>query len=60
MVLSGDGCLSSQGIQTHPSQVLITSGSQQGLALVCQALLKPGDVLKIPASADAILSQLGM
>ena len=31
--------LASQGIQTHPDRVLITSGSQQALALVCQALL---------------------
>jgi GntR family transcriptional regulator/MocR family aminotransferase len=39
--------LASQGIQTHSDQVLITSGSQQGLALVCQALLKPGDTILV-------------
>ncbi|GAB4436302.1 MAG: PLP-dependent aminotransferase family protein [Anaerolineae bacterium] len=39
--------LASQGIQTHPDQVLITSGSQQALALVCQILLRPGDVILV-------------
>lgn len=39
--------LASQGIQTSPDSVLVTSGSQQGLALVCQALLKPGDPILI-------------
>ncbi len=34
--------LASQGIQTHPDRVLITSGSQQALALTCQVLLRPG------------------
>ena len=39
--------LASQGIQAHPPNILITSGSQQGLALVCQILLKPGDVILV-------------
>lgn len=39
--------LASQGIQAHPDQVLVTSGSQQALALVCQILLKPGDVILV-------------
>ncbi|MBX2999806.1 MAG: PLP-dependent aminotransferase family protein [Caldilineaceae bacterium] len=39
--------LASQGIQAHPDQVLITAGSQQALALVCQVLLKPGDVVLV-------------
>jgi GntR family transcriptional regulator/MocR family aminotransferase len=39
--------LASQGIQTHPEQVLVTSGSQQALALVCQTLLRPGDVVLV-------------
>jgi GntR family transcriptional regulator/MocR family aminotransferase len=39
--------LASQGVHTHPDQVLITSGSQQALALVCQALLKPGDTILV-------------
>lgn len=41
--------LASQGISTHPDQVLITAGSQQGLALVCQTLLKPGDTVLVEA-----------
>ncbi len=39
--------LGSQGIQTHPENVLITTGSQQALALTCQILLKPGDVVVV-------------
>lgn len=39
--------LASQGIQTNPDQVLITSGSQQALALVCQQLLHEGDVILV-------------
>lgn len=39
--------LASQGIQSKPEQVLITSGSQQALALVCQQLLHEGDVILV-------------
>ncbi len=39
--------LASQGIQAHPDRVLITAGSQQGLALVCQTLLRPGDTVLV-------------
>jgi GntR family transcriptional regulator/MocR family aminotransferase len=39
--------LGSQGIQAHPDNILITSGSQQALALICQVLLKPGDVVLV-------------
>lgn len=39
--------LASQSIQARPENILITSGSQQALALVCQALLKPGDVILV-------------
>lgn len=39
--------LASQGIQSHPDSVLVTSGSQQALALTCQALLKPGDAVVV-------------
>lgn len=39
--------LASQGIQAQPDNTLITSGSQQAIALVCQLLLKPGDVLLV-------------
>ena len=37
--------LSSQGIRTQPEHVLVTSGSQQALSLICQVLLKPGDAV---------------
>lgn len=39
--------LASQGIKAHPNQILITTGSQQALALVCQVLLKAGDVVLV-------------
>lgn len=39
--------LASQGIQANPAHILITAGSQQALALVCQVLLKPGDVILV-------------
>lgn len=39
--------LASQGVQTTPEQILITSGSQQGLSLVSQLLLKPGDAVLV-------------
>lgn len=35
--------LASQGIGVPPESVLVTSGSQQALALVCQVLVRPGD-----------------
>jgi GntR family transcriptional regulator/MocR family aminotransferase len=37
--------LSAQGIPTSSGEVLITSGSQQALALLAQVLLRPGDVV---------------
>jgi GntR family transcriptional regulator/MocR family aminotransferase len=39
--------LASQGIRAQPDHILITAGSQQALALVCQALLKPGDTIMV-------------
>lgn len=39
--------LTSQGIETRPDRVLITSGSQQALAIVTQLLLKPGDTVLV-------------
>lgn len=39
--------LASQGISAHPDNVLITAGSQQAMALVCQLLLKAGDVMLV-------------
>jgi GntR family transcriptional regulator/MocR family aminotransferase len=48
--------LSNQGIPTHPEQVLITSGSQQAIALVAHLLLRPGDVVLVesPTYSGAI------
>jgi len=39
--------LASQGVQARPDNVLITSGSQQALALVAQILLRPGDAVLV-------------
>ena len=39
--------LTAQGIPTHPDHVLVTSGSQQALALVARLLLRPGDVVLV-------------
>jgi GntR family transcriptional regulator/MocR family aminotransferase len=39
--------LASQGLQTSPENILITAGSQQGLALTSQLLLKPDDVVLV-------------
>jgi GntR family transcriptional regulator / MocR family aminotransferase len=39
--------LASQGVRAHPDTILITSGSQQALALVSQILLKPGDAVLV-------------
>lgn len=48
--------LSSQGLKTQAENILITSGSQQALALVSQLLLKPGDsiIVESPTYARAI------
>ncbi len=37
--------LTSRGVQTETAQVLIVSGSQQGIDLVARAFLQPGDVV---------------
>lgn len=39
--------LSSQGIPAHPDNVLITSGSQQAIAIATQLLVRPGDVVLV-------------
>jgi len=39
--------LASQGIRTSPGQVLITAGSQQALALICQVLVQRGDAVLV-------------
>lgn len=50
--------LASQGITTHPDQILITSGSQRALALVCQLLLKAGDVILVENPTYNVALQL--
>ena len=37
--------LTSRGVQTETAQVLIVSGSQQGIDLVARAFLQPGDIV---------------
>jgi GntR family transcriptional regulator/MocR family aminotransferase len=58
------GVLASQGLQTSPENVLITSGSQQAIALACQTLLQPGDCLLVEAPTYAsgldLFSGLGL
>jgi GntR family transcriptional regulator/MocR family aminotransferase len=39
--------LASQGLQTHPENILITAGSQQAIFLVSQVLLKPNDIILV-------------
>ncbi len=41
------GMLTSQGIRSSADQVMITTGSQQALALICHLLLRPGDAVLI-------------
>ncbi|MGG5737684.1 MULTISPECIES: MocR-like pyridoxine biosynthesis transcription factor PdxR [Bacillus cereus group] len=36
-----------QKVVTDPSQLLITSGAQQGIDLIAQTLLKPGDIVLV-------------
>jgi GntR family transcriptional regulator/MocR family aminotransferase len=49
--------LSSQGMPTYPEDVLITSGSQQAMALVANLLLRPGDavLLENPTYSGAMM-----
>ncbi len=39
--------LASQGLQTHPENILITAGSQQAIFLISQVLLKPNDTVLV-------------
>ncbi|MEV6007511.1 PLP-dependent aminotransferase family protein [Streptomyces sp. NPDC051976] len=39
--------LSGRGLPTEPDGLLVTGGSQQGLALIATALLEPGDVVLV-------------
>lgn len=50
------GLLASQGIQTAPDDILITSGIQQSLSFVALALLRPGDtvVVESPTYSGAL------
>ena len=56
--------LSRQGIPTNPDSVLITSGSQQALALVARLLLQPGQVVVVESptyvGALALFRSLGV
>jgi GntR family transcriptional regulator/MocR family aminotransferase len=56
--------LASQGIRTSAEHVLITSGSQQGLSLVCQLLLSRGDavIVELPTYDYALelFAELGL
>ncbi len=39
--------MTSRGIETGPSDIVVTSGSQQGLDLVARVLLDPGDIVLV-------------
>jgi len=50
------GILTGEGIPAHPDQVLVTSGSQQAVALVAHLLLSPGDTVavEVPTYSGAL------
>ena len=50
--------LASQGLQTHPGNILITAGSQQAISLVSQAILKPEDVILVESPTYSIAMEL--
>lgn len=50
--------LGSQGMRTHADQVLITAGSQQAIALVTQAITRPGDAVLVEAPCYASALEL--
>lgn len=50
--------LASQGITASPEQILITGGSQQALAFVCQLLLRAGDVILVENPTYNVALQL--
>jgi len=50
--------LASQGITAPADQILITSGSQQALAFVCQLLVRPGDVILVENPTYNVALQL--
>lgn len=45
--------LASQGLQTHPANILVTSGSQQILALCTKLLLRPGETVLVESPTYA-------
>jgi 2-aminoadipate transaminase len=52
--------LARRGVPAPPDEILVTSGSQQGLDLVARALLNPGDSLLVDESTfHGLLSVLG-
>lgn len=48
--------LGARGVAAHPDEMLITTGSQQGLDLIARVLLDPGDVVlvELPTYSGAI------
>ena len=52
------GIMASRGVTTAPENLLVTTGSQQGLDLVARVLLDPGDVVlvELPTYTGAITS----
>ena len=48
--------LASQGIQTSPDNILVTTGSQQALSLIARFLLKQGDIILVesPTYSEAL------
>ncbi len=50
--------LASQGLTALPEQILITAGSQQALAFVCQLLLRAGDVILVENPTYNVALQL--
>jgi GntR family transcriptional regulator/MocR family aminotransferase len=56
--------LASQGLQTQPENILITTGSQQAMALVSLLLLRPGDAVLIESpsylGAITLFQSLGL
>ncbi len=50
--------LSQHGVRVEAGHVLIVNGSQQGLDLVCRAMLDPGDVVAVESPTYTILPPL--